>query len=102
MNHLPAVIFWLSLLTAHAAELRDALNQSLAKDLTHLQDLYTHLHSNPELSHLEEKTAARIAKELRDVGYEVTEKVGGHGVVGVFKNGDGPVVLVRTDLDALP
>ena len=104
MNHLPAAILFLglSLVTARSAELREALNQSLAKDLSHLQELYTHLHSNPELSHLEEKTAARVAMELREVGYEVTEKVGGHGVVGVLKNGDGPVVLVRTDLDALP
>src|SRR5687768_2041476 len=103
MNHLPAAVFFgLSLFAAHAAELRTALHQSLAKDLPHLQSLYTHLHSNPELSHLEEKTAARVAKELRAAGYEVTEKVGGHGVVGVLKNGDGPVVLLRTDLDALP
>src|SRR5687767_12316654 len=103
MNHLPAaVLFGLSLLSAPAGEFREVLSQSLAKDLPHLQKLYTHLHSNPELSHLEEQTAARIAKELRDAGYEVTEKVGGHGVVGVLKNGHGPVVLLRTDLDALP
>lgn len=67
-----------------------------------LRDLYTHLHKNPELSFFEEKTAAEMARRLRELGYEVTEKVGGHGVVGLLKNGEGPVVLLRTDMDALP
>ncbi len=63
---------------------------------------YKHLHQNPELSFQEEKTSARIAGELRDAGYEVTEKVGGHGVVGVMENGDGPTVMLRADMDGLP
>lgn len=67
-----------------------------------LDELYRHLHQNPELSFREIKTAARMAKELRSVGIEVTEKVGGNGVVGVLKCGDGPVVLLRADMDALP
>ena len=67
-----------------------------------LEALYKHLHSHPELSLEEEQTAARLAKELKQAGFEVTEKVGGHGVVGVLKNGPGPTVLVRTDMDALP
>lgn len=76
---------------------------SVAKEeLPSLVSLYKELHANPELSLQETETAARVAKELRDAGLEVTEKVGGHGVVGVLKNGDGPVILVRTDLDALP
>ncbi|MEZ5385387.1 MAG: amidohydrolase [Prosthecobacter sp.] len=76
---------------------------SLTKqELPSLLTLYKELHANPELSLHEVETAARVAKELRDVGLEVTEKVGGHGIVGVLKNGDGPVILVRTDLDALP
>lgn len=75
----------------------------LAKsELSSLVTLYKELHGNPELSLHEVETSARIAKELRDAGFEVTEKVGGHGIVGVLKNGDGPVILVRTDLDALP
>ncbi len=64
--------------------------------------LYVDLHRNPELSLHEEKTAAKLATRLRESGYEVSERVGGHGVVGVLRNGDGPVVMVRTDLDALP
>jgi hippurate hydrolase len=68
----------------------------------HLDAVYTDLHQNPELSSKEEKTAAKMADELRKLGYEVTTGVGGTGVVGVLKNGKGPTVLVRTELDALP
>lgn len=76
---------------------------SLTKsELSSLLALYKELHANPELSLNEVETAARVAKELREAGLEVTEKVGGHGIVGVLKNGEGPVILVRTDLDALP
>ncbi len=65
--------------------------------------MWDHFHRNPELSFVETKTAARMAKELRGVpGMVVTEKVGGTGVVGVMKNGAGPVVLVRADMDGLP
>lgn len=67
-----------------------------------LTTLYSHLHQNPELSLFEEKTAAEMARRLRDLGYEVTEKIGGHGVVGLLRNGEGPVVLLRADMDALP
>jgi len=64
--------------------------------------LYKHFHQNPELSHKEKETSARLAKELKDAGFEVTTGVGGYGVVGMLKNGDGPKIMVRTDLDALP
>src|ERR1700736_43408 len=67
-----------------------------------LLDLYKHLHSHPELSFKEVETAKRVAEELRKAGATVTTGVGGQGIVGVLKNGDGPTVLVRTDLDALP
>src|SRR6266403_1117394 len=67
-----------------------------------LDALYQDLHRNPELSNHEEKTAAKMAARLRQVGFEVTEHVGGNGVVGVLRNGSGPTVLVRTDMDALP
>ncbi len=74
----------------------------LDRDKQHLEGLYRHLHQNPELSFREFKTAARMAEELRAVGVEVTEKVGGNGVVGVLRCGDGPVALLRADMDALP
>lgn len=65
--------------------------------------LFDHFHRNPELSYKETATAARMARELRAIpGLVVTEKVGGTGVVGVMKNGAGPVVLVRADMDGLP
>ena len=77
----------------------DKLLDGEAKDLV---ALYQHLHANPELSLMETNTSAKLAGEMRKLGYEVTEKVGGNGVVAVLKNGPGPVVLIRTDTDALP
>ncbi|MCI0741984.1 MAG: amidohydrolase [Gemmataceae bacterium] len=71
-------------------------------ELESLQALYQHLHANPELAFEEIKTSARMAKELQALGFGVTSKVGGYGVVGVLKNGAGPTILVRTDMDALP
>jgi amidohydrolase len=67
-----------------------------------VETLYLDLHRNPELSYHEEKTAAKIAEQLRKLGYDVTTGFGGTGVVGVFKNGSGPVVMLRAELDALP
>ncbi len=64
--------------------------------------LYTHLHTHPELSYQEVETAGRVAAELKRAGAKVTTGVGKLGVVGVIENGPGPVVLVRTDMDALP
>src|SRR5215469_6638638 len=66
------------------------------------QALYLDLHEHPELSSHETRTAAELANRLRALGYEVTEHVGGTGVVGVLKNGPGPTVMLRTELDALP
>ncbi|MFF1420889.1 amidohydrolase [Streptomyces sp. NPDC058280] len=63
---------------------------------------YLDLHRHPELSGEERRTAARLGEWLRDAGYEVTGDVGGHGVVGVLRNGDGPRVMIRAELDALP
>ncbi len=67
-----------------------------------IEKLYIDLHQTPELSLLEEKTSAKMAAALRAAGFEVTTGVGKHGVVGVLKNGPGPVVMLRTDMDALP
>ena len=64
--------------------------------------LYLDLHQNPELSSHETQTAAKLAKPLRDLGYNVTEHVGGTGIVAILKNGPGPTVMLRTELDALP
>ena len=67
-----------------------------------LEDFYRHLHQHPELSHQEKETAAAVRERLRSDGYEVTAGVGGTGVVGILRNGDGPTVLLRADMDALP
>jgi amidohydrolase len=79
-----------------------ALQQFIAGAYPDLQTLYQELHAHPELSFQEKNTSARIAGRLKALGYTVTEQVGGYGVVGVLKNGPGPTVLIRTDLDALP
>ncbi|WP_108945977.1 M20 metallopeptidase family protein [Shewanella halifaxensis] len=78
------------------------LAESTAENMPQLEALYTHLHQTPELSYQEQATSARMAKELSKLGFEVTEKVGGYGVVGLLKNGAGPVVMIRADMDALP
>ncbi len=67
-----------------------------------LADLYRDLHQHPELSLQEYRTARLVADALRPLGFEVTEQVGGTGVVGLLRNGDGPVVMLRADFDALP
>ncbi len=69
---------------------------------TYLEPLFVHFHKNPELSFLENETAARMAQELRAAGLEVTPNVGGTGVVGMVKNGEGPLILLRADMDGLP
>jgi amidohydrolase len=74
----------------------------VAERLPELVSLYTHLHTHPELSRQEVETSKRMALELTNAGAQVTPNVGKLGVVGVLKNGDGPVVMVRTDMDALP
>jgi amidohydrolase len=67
-----------------------------------LEELFLDFHRNPELSYMETRTAGIIASQLRDAGAEVTEGVGGTGVVGIMRNGEGPTVLVRADMDGLP
>ena len=81
------------------AGLREAIEADYA---SHLWPLFDHWHRNPELSLKETKTAARLAKELRDAGFQVREGVGGTGVVAILDNGPGPMVMVRADMDGLP
>jgi hypothetical protein len=83
---------------AAAADIQSEINAAYPKAET----LYLDLHRHPELSMHEQRTAATLAAVLRELHFEVTEHVGGTGVVGVLKNGQGPVVLLRTELDALP
>lgn len=79
------------------------LRADIAADYdANLEDLFIHFHKNPELSHREFKTAKRLATEIGALGYDVTEGVGGTGVVAVLKNGDGPTIMIRADMDGLP
>ena len=80
----------------------DPLNDAITADMPSLMELYRELHANPELSGEEVQTAAKLAKEARRLGFTVTEQVGGTGVVAVMKNGAGPTVMIRADMDGLP
>lgn len=92
-----------ALRAAPASALRESVASGVAAQYASLEKLYQELHAQPELSLMEERTAARLAAELRQAGCEVTEKFGGgFGLVGVLKNGPGPTLLIRTDLDGLP
>jgi hippurate hydrolase len=85
-----------------ASSAAEAPQEWVKGELDSLAQLYKELHQMPELSFAEEKTAAKMAGLLRQLGFETTERVGGHGVVGVLKNGAGKTVLLRADMDALP
>ncbi|UTW54593.1 amidohydrolase [Kordiimonas sp. SCSIO 12610] len=80
----------------------DDLKNDIASDYGYLSDLFTHFHKNPELSYLENETSKRLGAELEAIGFDVTVGVGGTGVVAMMKNGEGPTVLVRADMDGLP
>src|SRR5258705_11684426 len=83
-------------------ELRKEVSSRVGQMYPQLEPVYREFHSHPELSLREEKTSERLAGELEKLGFKVTRRVGGYGVVGVLKNGDGRALLVRTDMDALP
>jgi amidohydrolase len=105
-------VIWLLILRAVGAEsasrpqldqtLIDSVKAKVDAQYPSLELLYKHLHAHPELSLEEKETAARIAEELKAAKCDVTTGVGGHGVVGVMKNGNGPVLMLRADMDALP
>ena len=79
-----------------------AQQTAVAPDMDALTALYEDLHAAPELSFMEEKTAKRLARELRRAGFEVTEGVGRTGIVAVMANGEGPTIMLRADMDGLP
>ena len=85
--------------SVNANELGDAVKKDYDE---YLWPLFDHFHRNPELSLIEHDTAKRMAEELRSAGFEVTEDVGGTGVIAMMKNGDGPLVMMRADMDGLP
>src|SRR2546429_6440881 len=106
----PRLLLLLLLIASLPTFAQQTPQQIADTELPSLLTIYKDVHTYPELSTQEQRTSALLAKELKAVGCEVTENVGKYenpdqkcyGVVGLMKNGDGPVVLVRTDLDALP
>jgi amidohydrolase len=95
-----------SALPAHAeldvARLKAAIGAAIETDYPRLDAIYKDIHAHPELAFQEVKTAAKLAAEMRALGFEVTEQVGRTGLVAMYRNGAGPTVMVRTELDALP
>lgn len=87
---------------ARVAALAAKATPKIDAELPSLLDVYKDLHANPELSNQEVRTAKKLAEWMRQAGFEVAQEVGGTGVVGVLKNGEGKRVMVRTDMDALP
>ena len=87
---------------ADVASTRTAISRSLDAQYSRIDALYKDIHEHPELGFQEQRTAAKLAAELKALGYEVTEGIGKTGIVGIYKNGPGPTVMVRTELDALP
>ncbi|MFC2951420.1 amidohydrolase [Marinicaulis aureus] len=104
MKHrLSACAAFAALLIAMPAAAQSDLTTDVAADYdANLEALFQWFHENPELSHREFKTAKRLADEIRALGFDVTEGVGGTGVVAVMENGDGPTVMIRADMDGLP
>jgi hippurate hydrolase len=110
---LPLFAAALAILPAHAqaaapapalnvAAAKARIDASLDKNYPHLFEVYKDIHQHPELAFQENRTAALLAGEMRKLGFQVTEHVGKTGIVAIYKNGEGPTVLVRTELDALP
>ena len=108
MKHLLALaattaLIWTVPVSAQNSSTSPDLAAAIAADYDkELKALFLDFHRNPELSYKETRTAAIIAKKWRDAGFTVTEQVGGTGVVAVMKNGDGPTLMLRADMDGLP
>src|SRR5580704_5836670 len=97
-----AKLFFVILVATFAGAQTAASSKEVESAYPAAHALYLDLHQNPELSSHETQTAAKLANQLRGLGYDVTEHVGGTGVVAILKNGSGPTVTLRTELDALP
>jgi len=83
-------------------ELNNKIRKEADKSIIEYQPLYIDLHQNPELSGMEARTSEKMSASLKKLGFDVTTGIGGYGVAGVYKNGKGPVIMLRTDMDALP
>lgn len=103
MKALPAALLTSILAFIPSTQAAGELRDSIATDYDeNLAQLFLHFHQNPELSNFEFETAKRLAEEIAALGYEVTMGVGGTGIVAVMRNGPGPTVMIRADMDGLP
>src|SRR5687768_17727496 len=100
MKRLAAALLAVTTLAAPASA--DPLDDAVRQDIPSLMAIYRDFHANPELSMQEVRTAAKLAAEAKKLGFEVTTGVGKTGVVAVMRNGPGPVLLLRADMDGLP
>ena len=98
-SYIIPILFFLA---ASFPDVQESTEEYLSDDLDNLVMFYKDIHQHPEISLQEEQTAAKLTEALRAEGIEVTQNVGGHGIVGILKNGPGPLILYRTDMDALP
>lgn len=96
------IIFATTMLLLQSSAFATPLQDTIKTDYPYLDSLFKHLHANPELSLQEFKTSDRLAAELTALGYDVTRNIGKTGLVGLLKNGDGPTLLIRADMDGLP
>ncbi len=97
-----SIYYLISTLFLFSFNIQNEFKSYLEKDIPYLKNLYLDIHQNPEISLMEKETSIKLADELKKIGFDVTENFGGYGVVGVYKNGNGPTILYRTDMDALP
>src|SRR4051794_35294676 len=98
----PKFVLAVAAMMASTAASAATLTDSIRSDMPQLMTLYRDLHANPELSMQEVRTPALMAPKMRELGFQVTEHIGQTGLVAVMKNGPGPVLLLRADMDALP
>lgn len=92
----------ISSISAQGEKITNKITTAVESQLKAHKAIYLDLHQNPELSLMEFETSKKMAAQLNDMGFKVTKNVGGNGVVGIYKNGNGPTIMLRTDMDALP
>ena len=97
-----SVYYLIPTLFLFSFNIKNEFKSYLEKYIPYLKNLYLDIHQNPEISLMEKETSIKLADELKKIGFDVTENFGGYGIVGVYKNGNGPTILYRTDMDALP
>jgi len=102
MRYLTITLLFLFLTAFIGIQQAEEIEDIVKEDLPYLVELYKKIHQNPEISLQEKETSQALANELRQIGFEVTENFGGYGIVAMLKNGEGPQILYRTDMDALP